>query len=78
MKITEQHCPRCKQKRIDKPNRRCTNCHQVLLFPGDDGQAFQQDEWFMWLPRGPRGSGWYRKELFKQSPQLWLPSNYRL
>jgi hypothetical protein len=61
MKVTEDICPRCFQRTIDRDNRRCL-CGQALLFPGDDGHGLEDEEWFMWNPRGVRGPGWYRKQ----------------
>lgn len=60
MKITQDICPRCFQRTIKKDLRRCL-CGQALLFPGDDGKAFEHEEWFMWNEHGVFGAGWYRK-----------------
>lgn len=69
MKMTERICPRCKQSKIDRDNRRCLNmsCLTPLLFPGDDGHASKDEDWFLWLPRGVmQKAGWYRRAFFEE------------
>ena len=69
MKITPQICPRCKQQKIDRDNRRCLNmsCLTPLLFPGDDGHGMEDEEWFLWMDRGPMTrAGWYRRAFFEE------------
>lgn len=71
MKMTEHICPRCKKQKIDRDNRRCLNmqCLTPLLFPGDDGHGMEDEEWFLWQPRGPfRLAGWYRRAFFESRP----------
>lgn len=72
MKITEHICPRCKRKTVSKDARRCLNleCLTPLLFPGDDGRGIFEGEtqWFMWMPHGERGAGWYRRSLLEEAP----------
>lgn len=61
MQLTNNHCPRCKQAKVKKEARRCSNCFMVLLFPGDDGAQFPGEDYFRWMD-GPRGPGWYNKK----------------
>jgi len=74
MKMTPDICPVCKGTRIDRDNRLCLNCFftrgaiQTLLLPGDDGHRSGDEEWFLWMNRGPRGTGWYRRCLLESRP----------
>jgi len=62
MKISIERCPRCGRNTLDRDSRACKVCKARVLYPGDDGKAFGDVPWFMWVERGPRGSGWYRRE----------------
>ena len=70
MKMTEHICPRCKRRTVKRDSRRCLNldCLTACIFMGDDAREMQDEEYYIWMPKGPRGRGWYRRGMFESRP----------
>jgi hypothetical protein len=62
----DKRCPRCGRFWVRRDTRSCISCQARVLFPGDDGAAFGDLPWFMWVNRGVRGTGWYRREALEK------------
>ena len=65
--INDWHiCPRCKEKAVDRQNRKCLNCKGALLFPGDDGREYDKQMDYYWI--------WHKSSSFLV--ESWFPKEY--
>ncbi len=60
MKPNPKRCPYCKTDTVNMPFRKCTRCGKLFLRGSDEIPA--AEPFFMWVIRGPLGTGWYRRE----------------
>lgn len=60
MKASRTRCPKCGQYGLDLGLKHCGRCNASVFHSNDSPPSFL-DNWFMWLVKGPRGTGWYRK-----------------
>lgn len=76
-KPTDRICPCCHKQTVDKDRRLCVNCGARLFWVNDQPETIcaetevsdqsvqaQSAGWFMFM-RGPRGTGWYRRDAVK-------------
>lgn len=61
---SDQYCPRCNAKRVNRPFRKCDNCQGALLWDGDDGAEYDRQfkHWFIWHKNLAGVAGWYNKD----------------
>lgn len=66
--LSDQFCPRCNHKAVDKPNRTCQNCHGRLLWAdADSGKTSltEYEPFYVWAKPVATGlEGWYPMEFW--------------
>lgn len=67
IKRSDQYCPRCGQKRVNRPLRRCDNCQGRLLWTFDDAKQFDETftHYFRWYTFMNGLTGWTDADYWK-------------
>lgn len=68
-KLPQTHCPKCRRKSISWQLRRCIveDCGTRVFKNNESVSDTEPPGWFMWLPKGPYGAGWYRDGFIKRT-----------
>lgn len=66
-------CPKCGQLTVNKASRQCIRCKGGWIFrPGDDCKpAGELEPFFLFVVKGPRGTGFYRRPFLEQHLKNW-------
>lgn len=58
---TDEFCPRCQQRAVNKAYRKCVNCDGILYWLGDDCLYAERNyiDYYIWLRNLEGIWGWY-------------------